>query len=166
MDRKKAMTCRRYQKLTQYLHVSDWANEPAQNSVDYENCTRFVHCSTWYETALLSATSLDKIKQLMKAWLPLRVDIVMYNIYLPNQSRKELRCGCVMILIQHICIDLRCILVNSTTLSLALDMMWWWNYVRIYQEKIVMSIVTPCLHLSSYWGTCWLVKHAVMGQYK
>ena len=26
---KKTMTCRRYQKLTQYLHVSDRANEPA-----------------------------------------------------------------------------------------------------------------------------------------
>ena len=30
------MTCRRYQKLTQYLHVSDRANEPAQNSADYD----------------------------------------------------------------------------------------------------------------------------------
>ena len=32
---KKTMTCRRWQKLTQYLHVSDRANEPAQNSADY-----------------------------------------------------------------------------------------------------------------------------------
>ena len=30
------MTCRRYQKLTQYLHVSDRDNEPAQNSADYD----------------------------------------------------------------------------------------------------------------------------------
>ena len=30
------MTCRRYQKLTLYLHVSDRANEPAQNSADYD----------------------------------------------------------------------------------------------------------------------------------
>ena len=30
------MICRRYQKLTQYLHVSDRANEPAQNSADYD----------------------------------------------------------------------------------------------------------------------------------
>ena len=31
------MTCRRYQKLIQYLHVSDRANDPAQNSADYDN---------------------------------------------------------------------------------------------------------------------------------
>ena len=30
------MTCRRYQKLTQYLHVSHGANEPTQNSTDYD----------------------------------------------------------------------------------------------------------------------------------
>ena len=30
------MKCRRYQKLTQYLYISDRANEPAQNSVDYD----------------------------------------------------------------------------------------------------------------------------------
>ena len=30
------MTYRRYQKLTQYLHVSNRANEPAQNSADYD----------------------------------------------------------------------------------------------------------------------------------
>ena len=33
---KKTMTCRRFQKLTQYLHVSDRANEPAPNSADYD----------------------------------------------------------------------------------------------------------------------------------
>ena len=59
---KKTMTCRRNQKLTQYLHVSDRANELAQNSADMTNCTRFVQCSTWYETGLLRATSTDKIK--------------------------------------------------------------------------------------------------------
>ena len=30
------MTCRRYQQQTQYLHVSDRANEPAWNSADYD----------------------------------------------------------------------------------------------------------------------------------
>ena len=44
--------------------------------------------------------------------------------------------------------------------------MWWWSYVRIYQEKITMSIMTTYLHLSSCWRTCWLVKHSAMGQYK
>ena len=33
----KKITCRRYQKLTQYLHISDRTNEPAQNSADYDN---------------------------------------------------------------------------------------------------------------------------------
>ena len=30
------MTCRKYQKLTQYLHLSDRANGPVQNSADYD----------------------------------------------------------------------------------------------------------------------------------
>ena len=30
------MTCRRYQKLTQCLHVSDRGNELAQNNADYD----------------------------------------------------------------------------------------------------------------------------------
>ena len=30
------MTCRKCQKLTQYLQVSDRANEPAKNSADYD----------------------------------------------------------------------------------------------------------------------------------
>ena len=54
------------------------------------NCTRFIQFSTWYDTTLLRATWLEKIKQLMKAWLPLRVDLFMYNIYLPKQPREEL----------------------------------------------------------------------------
>ena len=33
---KKTKTCRRYQKLTQYLHVADRANEPAEKSADYD----------------------------------------------------------------------------------------------------------------------------------
>ena len=33
---KQTMTFRKYQKLTQYLHVFDRANEPAQNSADYD----------------------------------------------------------------------------------------------------------------------------------
>ena len=33
---KNTMTYRRYQKLTQYIHVSDRANEPAWNSTDYD----------------------------------------------------------------------------------------------------------------------------------
>ena len=33
---KKTVTCKRYQKLTQYLNVSDRANEPAQNSADFD----------------------------------------------------------------------------------------------------------------------------------
>ena len=103
----------------------------------------------------------------------------MYNIYLPNQSREELRYGCTVMLIQHICINLSILCIfdmigwqqdtsrkKIKTLSLVLDMMWWWSYVRIYQENIIMSIVTTCLHLFSYWRTCWFVKHTAMGQYE
>ena len=91
----------------------------------------------------------------------------MYNMYLPNQSREELSSGCAVMLIQNIYINLRCILVNrKNSESLVLDMMWWWSYVRIYKQNIIMSIVTTCLHLFSYWRTCWLEKHTTMGQYE
>ena len=53
-----------------------------------------------------------------------KADLVLYNIYLPSQSREELRYGCAVMLIQHVCINLRCILVDRKTLSLILDMMW------------------------------------------
>ena len=59
---KKAMTCRKYQKVTQYLHVSDRANEPAQSSAILTNCTKFIQCYTWYKTALLKATNHDRIE--------------------------------------------------------------------------------------------------------
>ena len=52
------------------------------------NCTGFIRCSTWYKTAVLEATSLDKIKQLMKAWLPLREDFIMLQ-YLPAKPYKR-----------------------------------------------------------------------------
>ena len=99
------------------------------------NCTIYVQCSTWYKTALLSATSLDKIKQLMRAWLLLRANLVMYNIYLLNKSREKLRCGYAVVLLQNIFINLRSILVNNKTLILALDMMWWWSYVDISEKN-------------------------------
>ena len=51
------------------------------------SCTRFVQCTGWYGIVLLIAMSLDKIKQLMKVWLPSKADLVMYNIYLPNKLR-------------------------------------------------------------------------------
>ena len=102
------MTCRRYQKLTIYMYLIGPMCQ-LKIVLIMTNSTRFVQCSTWYETALLSATDLDKIKQLMKAGLLLRADLVMYNTYLPNQSRGELRCGCTVMLMQHICINLRCI---------------------------------------------------------
>ena len=100
------MICRRYQKLTQYLHVSDGANEPAWNNVDYDKL---------YKIHPMLNMVQDKIKQLMKAWLLLKADLVMYIIYLPNWSREELKYGCTLMLIQHICINLRCILVNRKT---------------------------------------------------
>ena len=113
--------------------------------------------------SLLRTKILDKIKQLMKVQLPSKADLAMCNMYQLGQSKDESGCGCTVMLTQHICINLRCILDNSKS-HLALDMMWWWSYVRTYQENIIMSIVTTCFHLSSYRRTCWLAKHTAMGQ--
>ena len=44
----------------------------------------------------------------------------MYNIYLPNQSKEELRYQCTVMLIQHISINLMCIFLDSKTLELGL----------------------------------------------
>ena len=121
---KKTMTCRRYQKLSRYLHVADRANEPAQNGADYDKLYKIHPVLNMARTALLKATSLDKIKQLMKACMPLMADLVMYNTYLPNKSQEELRYGCAVMLIQYICINVSCFLVNRKILNLVLDMMW------------------------------------------
>ena len=50
------------QMLTQYLHVSDRATEPAKTVLNMTNCTRFIQCSAWYETALLRVKILEKFK--------------------------------------------------------------------------------------------------------
>ena len=61
------MTCRRYQKLTQYLHVSERANEQAQNSADYDKLYKICPLLNMVQrSSLQKTTSLDKIKQLMK----------------------------------------------------------------------------------------------------
>ena len=61
------MTCRKCQKLTQSLHLSDRANKPIQNSTDYDKLYKIHLVLNMVQTALLKATSPDKIKQLMKA---------------------------------------------------------------------------------------------------
>ena len=84
----------------------------------------------------------------------LRADL---DIYLPNHSKEELRYGCAVI--QHICINLRCILVDRSTLSLVLDMMYWWSYVRIYQKKKSSCLLwQPVYMCSVIEGPYWLVK--------
>ena len=57
------------------------------------SCTRFIQHSALYETPLLRATSMDKIKQLMKIQFCSKADLAMYNIYLQNKSGEELRFG-------------------------------------------------------------------------
>ena len=82
-------TCRRYQKLTQYLQVSDRANQQVQNSAHVTNSTRFLECSTWYKTALLRDTCLDKIKQLIMVWLTLKADLVLYNLWMKTTMKMS-----------------------------------------------------------------------------
>ena len=64
---KTKMTCRRYQKLTHYLHYLIGLMRQFEIMLIMTYYTRFAQCSTWYKRVLLKATSLDKIKQLMKA---------------------------------------------------------------------------------------------------
>ena len=103
---KRTKTYSRYERLTQYIHISDWINNWLKIAINMANCTRIIQCPTWYETVLLRATSLDKINQFMKACLPSKADLTMHNIYLPNKLRWELCCGCTAMQIQHGCIDL------------------------------------------------------------
>ena len=136
---KNPMTCRRYQKLTQYMHLSDRANEPAQNSADYDKLQKIdlVLNMVWYSFA--ESYKPGKNQTIDEVMIALRVDLFIYNIYLPNQSREELRYGCAVMLVQHICFNLICILVNRKTLSVVLDMMWWWSYVAYCNETIQVN---------------------------
>ena len=133
------------------------------------NCAIFVQCATWYKTALQIATSLDKIKELMKAWLPLRPNVVMYNTCLPNQSREEVKYGGAVMLIQHICINLRCILVDrkkskfglryDVVMKLCKDISD--KYHHVYCDKLFTSVqllrnMLACkTHCN---GTIWMTK--------
>ena len=85
------MTCRRYQKLTQYLHVSDRANEPAQNSADYDKLYKIHPVLNMVQDSFAESYKSERIKQMMKARLPLRVDLVMYNIYLPKPIKRGIK---------------------------------------------------------------------------
>ena len=113
----KTMTCRRYQKLNQYLHVSNRANEPAWNSAD---------CDKLYKIPLVLNMVWDKFAESYKPGQNQMIDEGMiafkdrlsYVQYLPTkQSREELRYRCAVMLIQHICINLGYIMVNRKTLS-------------------------------------------------
>ena len=99
----------------------------------------------------------------MNVQLPSKTDLTMYNIHLPNQSREELRSGCALILIQHICIKLRHILVDSKNLEFGLGYDVVMKLCMDILGKIITCIVTTCLHLSRYLRTYWLVKHTAIG---
>ena len=96
---------------------------------------------------MLKATHLAKIKQLMKACLPLIAGLVMYNTYLSNGSREELRYECTVMLMQHICINLRCIMVNRKTewglgyyvvMKLCKDISG--KYLHVYCDNLFTSV--------------------------
>ena len=114
----KTITCRRYQKLIKYLHVYYQANEPAKTVQNKTKWTRFYSAKHDMSQLYWELHAWKKIRQLMKVWVP--TDLAMYNIYLPSQSRQELRHGCAVMLIQHICINFMHILINSKTLEFGL----------------------------------------------
>ena len=118
------MTSSRYRKLTQHLPVSDMANEPVKNSADYDKLYMIYPVLNMVQESFAESYNPRQNQTIDEGMIAFRVDLVMYNTYLPNQSREELRYGCIVMLIQHICINLRCIMVNRKTLSLVLDMMW------------------------------------------
>ena len=118
------MTYRRYQKLILYLYVSNRANEPAPNSADYDKLYKIPSVLNMKQDSFGESYKPEPNQTIDEGMTAFKSGIVVYNIYLQNQSREKLRYGCTVMLIQHICINLRCILVNSKTLSLSLDMMW------------------------------------------
>ena len=109
------MTCRRYQKLNQYLHVSDRANEPAQNNADYDKLYKICPVLNMVQDSHAESYTSGQNQTIDEGMMPLMADLVMYNTYLPNGSREELIYECTVMLIQHICINLRCIMVNRKT---------------------------------------------------
>ena len=119
------MKCRRYQKPTQYLHVSNRANETVQNSADYDKLYKIHPVFNMVQDRFAECYKPGQNQTIDECMIAFKGRLSYVQYCLPNQSRGELRCGCAMMLIQHISIDLRCILVESKTLlSFAFNMMW------------------------------------------
>ena len=122
------MTSRRYQKLTQYLHVSDKANVPAQNSADYDKLYKIhpVLNMVWHSFAESYKPgqnhTTDKSIIAFKGRLS-------YVQYLPA---KPIKCDADTAYLHQFEVYLGW---QKKLFSLELDMMWWWSYVRIYLEE-------------------------------
>ena len=83
------MICRTYQKLTQYLHVSDRANEPAQNSAYYDKLYKIHPVLKMVQDSFAESYKPGHNQTIDEGMITLRADLVMYNIYLKtNQERN------------------------------------------------------------------------------
>ena len=111
---KKTMTCRRCQKLTQYLHVSHRANEPAQNSAHYDKMYKICPVFNMVQDRFAESYKPGKNQTIDKGMTTFK-DRLSYVQYLPAKPIKRgikvwMHCDAI----QHICINLRCILVKSS----------------------------------------------------
>ena len=152
---KDTMTLKRYEKLMQYLHVSDWATEPQARIVT--SCTRYNQSSKWYKRASKYITILARTKQLMKQWLASRGSSPMSGTCQQNQSSMISKCGWDRTWNQHICMSLTCTLVVDRIPYMAWHMMLSWSSVNILQVKTITCTVTTtwhpfcCLQIYSTW---------------
>ena len=124
--KKKTMTCRSYQKLTQYLHVSDRANEPILNNADYDKMYKIFPVLNMVQDSFAESykpeqnqkideemiafqgrlsyvqyLSAKSIKRGIKLWMYYDADTVylhLFEVYLGPQQNSEfgLRCDVKM----------------------------------------------------------------------
>ena len=78
---KKLMTYKRYQNLTQYLHLSDRANEPAQNTADYDKLYKIHPVFNMVKDSFAECYKPGQ-NQTINEWhdWQLRTDLVMHSI--------------------------------------------------------------------------------------
>ena len=163
---KKTMTYRRFQKLTQYLHVSNRSKELAQNSVDYDKLYKIHPVLNMVQDNFAESYKPGENQIIDKGMITSK-GRPSHVQYLPNKpikkgSKEWMNCDADTAYLHQFKVYLA---LQQNEFGLGYDMVMKWSYVRIYQEKI-MSIVITCFHLSSHWRTCWLEKHNAVGQYK
>ena len=136
------MTCRRYQKLTQYLHVSGRSNEPAWNTADYDKLYKIHPVLNMVQDSFAKSHKPGQNQTIDEGMMAIKGRLSCVQC-LPA---KPIRRGINGMDVQWCWYSISASIWGESwlarnTLSWVLDMMSWWSYVRIYQENI-MSIVT------------------------